>query len=57
MRARRRSPGRSRLHPSSPETPRLDDPAHDGRVLLTLGGILTGVGVVATLVSNLLPFF
>ncbi len=45
------------VHPSRPETPRLDDPAHDGRVLLTLGGILTGVGVVATLVSNLLPFF
>lgn len=45
------------VHPSRPETPRLDDPGHDGRVLLTLGGILTGVGLVATLVSNLMPFF
>ena len=45
------------VHPSRPESPRLDDPAHDGRVLLTLGGILTGVGVVATLLSNILPLF
>ncbi len=45
------------VHPSRPESPRLDDPAHDGRVLLMLGGILTGVGVVAIIVSNLLPFF
>ena len=45
------------VHPSRPESPRLDDPSHDGRVLLMLGGILTGVGVVATLLSNLLPFF
>lgn len=45
------------VHPSRPESPRLDDPAHDGRVLLTLGGILTSVGIIATLVSNLMPFF
>jgi len=45
------------VHPARPESPRLDDPAHDGRVLLTLGGILTGVGVVATLLSNILPLF
>lgn len=45
------------VHPSRPESPRLDDPAHDGRVLLTLGGILAGVGVIATLVSSVLPFF
>ena len=45
------------VHPSRPESPRLDDPAHDGRVLLTLGGILTGVGVIATLAANLMPFF
>lgn len=43
------------VHPSRPDTPRLDDPEHDGRVLLTLGGILTTVGVVATLVSFVLP--
>lgn len=43
------------VHPSRPDTPRLDDPSHDGRVLLTLGGILTAVGVVATVVSFLLP--
>jgi hypothetical protein len=45
------------VHPSRPESPRLDDPSHDGRALLTIGGILTGVGVIATLLSNLLPFF
>ncbi len=45
------------VHPSRPESPRLDDPVHDGRVLLTLGGILTGVGVIATLLSNILPLF
>jgi hypothetical protein len=43
------------VHPSRPDSPRLDDPAHDGRVLLTLGGILTGVGVIATVLSFLLP--
>lgn len=45
------------VHPSRPESPRLDDPAHDGRALLVIGGILAGVGVIATVVSNLLPFF
>ncbi len=43
------------VHPSRPDTPRLDDPSHDGRVLLTLGGILTTVGSIATIVSFLLP--
>lgn len=45
------------VHPARPESPRLDDPGHDGRVLLTLGGILTGVGVIATLLSAILPLF
>lgn len=45
------------VHPARPESPRLDDPAHDGRVLLTLGGILAGVGVIATVLSNVLPLF
>jgi len=45
------------VHPARPESPRLDDPAHDGRVLLTLGGILTGVGVIAILLSSILPLF
>lgn len=45
------------VHPSRPESPRLDDPAHDGRALLMLGAILAGVGVIAVVVSNLLPFF
>ena len=43
------------VHPSRPESPRLDDPSHDGRVLLTLGGILTTVGAVATVLSFVLP--
>lgn len=43
------------VHPSRPESPRLDDPSHDGRVLLTLGGILTTVGAIAVLISFVLP--
>lgn len=43
------------VHPSRPESARLDSPAHDGRALLTLGGILTAVGVIAVAVSFLLP--
>jgi hypothetical protein len=43
------------VHPSRPESLRLDDPAHDGRILLTTGGILTAVGVVAVVVSFVLP--
>jgi hypothetical protein len=45
------------VHPSRPETPRLDDPVHDGRALLTIGGILGGVGVVAVVLSTVLPLF
>lgn len=43
------------VHPSRPESARLDSPAHDGRALITLGGILTGVGAIAVAVSFLLP--
>jgi len=43
------------VHPSRPESPRLDDPSHDGRVLITLGGILTAVGVIATVLAFVLP--
>ncbi len=43
------------VHPSRPESPRLDTPEHDGRVLLTLGGILTAVGVIAAVVSFVFP--
>lgn len=43
------------VHPARPESLRLDDPAHDGRILLTTGGILTGVGVIAVVVSFVLP--
>jgi len=43
------------VHPSRPENARLDSPAHDGRALLTLGGILTAVGAIAVAVSFLLP--
>lgn len=45
------------VHPSKPASPRLDDPAHDGRVLLTLGGILSGVGAIATVLSAVMPLF
>jgi hypothetical protein len=43
------------VHPSRPESARLDSPAHDGRALIILGGILTAVGVIAVAVSFLLP--
>jgi hypothetical protein len=43
------------VHPARPESLRLDDPAHDGRVLLTTGGILTVVGVIAVVLSFVLP--
>ncbi len=43
------------VHPSRPESLRLDDPAHDGRVLLTTGGILTAVGAIAVVLSFVLP--
>ena len=45
------------IHPSRPGSARLDTPAHDGRALLLLGGILGGVGVLGILVSALMPFF
>lgn len=45
------------VHPARPESLRLDDPAHDGRVLLTTGGILTAVGVIAVVLSFVLPLF
>ena len=43
------------VHPARPETARLDTPAHDGRALTMLGGILTAGGVLAVVVSFLLP--
>lgn len=43
------------VHPSRPESPRLDDPSHDGRALLLLGGILGGIGLLAAIASFLLP--
>jgi hypothetical protein len=43
------------VHPARPESLRLDDPAHDGRILLTTGGILAAVGVIAVVVSFVLP--
>ena len=43
------------VHPSRPESARLDSPAHDGRALITLGGILTAVGVIAVVLSFVLP--
>lgn len=43
------------VHPSRPDSLRLDDPAHDGRVLVTTGGILTAVGALAIVLSFVLP--
>lgn len=43
------------VHPARPDSLRLDDPAHDGRVMLIVGGILTAVGVIATVASFVLP--
>lgn len=43
------------VHPGRPDEARVDDPAHDGRILTTLGGILTGTGVVALVLSTVLP--
>jgi hypothetical protein len=43
------------VHPSRLENARLDSPAHDGRALLALGVLFTSVGVVAIVVSFVLP--
>ncbi|MDO9590402.1 MAG: hypothetical protein Q7J04_04605 [Microcella sp.] len=43
------------VHPARPDSMRIDDPTHDGRVLLTIGGILTAVGVIAIALSFVLP--
>lgn len=43
------------VHQSRPDEARLDDPAHDGRILTTLGWILSGTGVVAVMLSTVLP--
>ncbi len=43
------------VHPARPDTLRLDDPMHDGRVLLTLGMILASVGVFAVVLAFVLP--
>jgi len=43
------------VHPSRPDVARTDDPAHDGRVLLTLGVVLSSVGVVGVVLSFVLP--
>jgi hypothetical protein len=43
------------VHPSGPDKARLDSPAHDGRALLALGALFASVGVIATVVSFVLP--
>lgn len=43
------------VHPNRPDEARIDDPRHDGRVLTTLGWILTGTGAVAVVLSTVLP--
>lgn len=43
------------VHPNRPDEARVDDPAHDGRILTTLGWILSGTGVAAVVLSSVLP--
>ncbi len=43
------------VHPSRPDEARVDDPAHDGRILTALGGILAGTGALAVVLSTVLP--
>lgn len=41
---------------SNPERGRLDDPAHDGRLLRVLGWVLTGIGALAAIAQIVLLF-
>ena len=43
------------VHPARPDSLRVDDPSHDGRVLLTVGAILGVVGMVSVVLSFVLP--
>lgn len=43
------------VHPNRPDVARTDDPAHDGRILSTLGWILTATGTIAVVLSSVLP--
>lgn len=43
------------VHPSRPDVARTDDPAHDGRVLMTLGVVLAVVGAMAVMLSFVVP--
>lgn len=43
------------VHPSRPDEARIDDPAHDGRILTTLGWILTAIGAIAVVLSTVMP--
>lgn len=43
------------VHPSRPDEARIDDPAHDGRILTTLGWILTATGAIAVVLSTVMP--
>ncbi len=42
--------------PRRPDRMRTDSPAHDGRALLLLGGILLGIGILAWIAGLLLLF-
>lgn len=44
------------VHPSRPESPRLDDPAHDGRALLIIGAIAAVVGILGAAIGVIAPF-
>lgn len=44
------------VHPLRPDSPRLDDPAGDGRALLIVGGIAFGVGMLGLVAGLVIPF-
>lgn len=44
------------VHPLKPDSPRLDDPATDGRAMLIVGGIAFAVGMLGLVAGIAIPF-
>lgn len=44
------------VHPLRPDSPRLDDPASDGRAMLIVGGIAFAVGMLGLVAGIVIPF-
>lgn len=44
------------VHPLRPDSPRLDDPASDGRAMLIVGGIAFAVGMLGLVAGIAIPF-